>query len=233
VSAANPTLASLGDFGSEAIAQLDSRSIAQPESAFAGIDPLRALCVGTDVGAQETLTHALTNLELVFAEDAYQALSRINAGPFKLYVIEYWLPNWSGLSLCREIRKEDPHVPICVVSASARSDIDARARRAGANAFLAKPVDERLLDAYVGTLLETAGRRNMSARDAALRAMREEVARRRAALGEQVFSNEFESALKRVACRKAREACREAGGTIAAFERSCAFLWAQTTETER
>jgi len=124
-------------------------------------------------------------------------------------------------------------VPICVLSASAQPQTEARARRAGANAFLIKPFDGRVLDAFVGTLLETAGRRNMSAQDAALRAMREEVARRRAALGERVFSNEFESALERVACRKAREAFREARGTMAAFERSCALLWAQTTETER
>ena len=47
-----------------------------------------------------------------------------------------WAADWSGPSLCREIRKIDPHGTIVFCTAAARDNDRARAMRAGANAYL-------------------------------------------------------------------------------------------------
>ena len=187
-------------------------------------EQLRLLYAGDDEDTRVRLVNTLGNLELVFARDAYDALCRINSCPFDLYIIENWLASWAGVSLCRDIRKDDPHVPVCLLTSTMSESMD-RARRAGANVCLSKPLDERLLDEHVGTLLETAGRRNVSARDAGLTAARQEIQSRRLAVGEAVFSEQFAAGLKRVARRKAQEAFRQAGGTMISFQRSWEFVW--------
>jgi len=78
---------------------------------FTTLKPM-VLCVNADGEARELIDAALSNCQLTFAGTAYEALRELNARPFHAYLLEYWLPDWSGPSLCREIRKVDPYAPI-------------------------------------------------------------------------------------------------------------------------
>jgi DNA-binding response OmpR family regulator len=82
-------------------------------------------------------------------------MREINRQAFHAYVLEYWVPHWSGSSACREIRKADPKVPILFCSA-AGDDERARALRAGASDFIPKPIDPPKLRRKVRVLLELA-----------------------------------------------------------------------------
>ena len=185
------------------------------------------LCVNGDPDARRTLSEGLCTHELVLASGGYDALRQINARPFDLYLLEFWLPDWSGVSLCREIRKVDPHVPVFFSTSYAQAQDEARARRAGANAYFLKPVDPQLLKEHATRFLDLAIERDKAAHEAAHAALEHELAKRFAVLGSTLFSASFDATLKRIARRKAREAFLGSGGTLASFERRWDALWAR------
>ncbi len=74
-----------------------------------------------------------------FADDGPAALSRARLTLPHLVITEILIPKLDGLQLCREL-KEDPttrDIPVIVFSVLAA---EARAKEAGANAFLRKPL---------------------------------------------------------------------------------------------
>ena len=76
---------------------------------------------------------------------------------FDLYVLDNWLPDGSGVELCRYIRNHDSAVPIIFTSAiGQRKDIDL-AIEAGANRYLVKPYEPDGLVETVKELLNPTG----------------------------------------------------------------------------
>jgi DNA-binding response OmpR family regulator len=113
------------------------------------------LCVEPDPASQALLEQALTGFHVVFAVDGYETMREINRHAFHAYVLEYRVPHWSGLSACREIRRDDPKVPILFCS-TAGGDECARALSAGATDFVPKPIDPPKLRRKVRVMLELA-----------------------------------------------------------------------------
>jgi CheY-like chemotaxis protein len=62
----------------------------------------------------------------------------------KILVTEILVPKLDGLSLCREI-KSDPETKDVLVMIFSHLQAEDRAAEAGADAFLGKPLDEKLL----------------------------------------------------------------------------------------
>ena len=87
------------------------------------------------------------------------ALAMVRCAPPVLLVADVQLPGQlDGLALTREI-KSDPattHVPVLIVSARASGEDETRARRAGCDAWLAKPIDIREFVAIVRWLTRGA-----------------------------------------------------------------------------
>jgi CheY-like chemotaxis protein len=87
-----------------------------------------------------------------FADDGVTALSRARLALPQLIITEILVPKLDGLQLCREL-KEDPttrDIPVIVFSVLAA---EARAKEAGANAFLRKPLVPSVL---LGTIRRLA-----------------------------------------------------------------------------
>ena len=99
----------------------------------------RILCVGAHARDRSTLEEALADYHTVFAVNGLEALRVANRDVFHAYVLDYWLPDWSGLQACRHIRKTDPKVPIAICGAPALDDYRARAFRARATLYFSKP----------------------------------------------------------------------------------------------
>jgi CheY-like chemotaxis protein len=188
----------------------------------------RALCVDPDEETQFALRQALAGYEVVCASGAYEAIRSITVQPFDLYFTEYWLPDWTGVALCRDIRKSDPHVPICFCTAADRPEAQQRAQRAGATAFFLKPPQMEHISGEVAALLQLRGFRNKFARTAALEAAAGEISRRAETLKGKRLTNSIEQTLERVCRRRASEAFLRAGGTLGAFERTWNDLWSLT-----
>ena len=140
------------------------------------------LCVDRDQEACDLLQKELPDYKLTFVDSALEALRHVNRQAFHAYILEFWLRDWGGSSLCREIRRIDPHGPVIFYTGSARESDKQRAIKVGANAFLRKPIHPDELRAKLRVLLGMADFESLQAKVAENIAIQEELQRRLEAL---------------------------------------------------
>jgi len=88
-----------------------------------------------------------------FADDGAQGLERARALLPRILVTEIMLPRMDGLRVCRALKSDPATKGIAVLVFSILCAED-RAREAGADAFLLKPLDDERLVETVSKLLE-------------------------------------------------------------------------------
>ena len=180
----------------------------------------RILCVEDYEPARAVMATELAAYSPCLAADGHEALARMNSEAFDGFVLDLWLPDYTGIPLCRQIREFDPNVPIVFWTIAEAEELETRAMRAGANAYLRKTDDYRELREKLRELLQTADERCSLAYDAAARTLAE--IRERYTATESFRTQSAESArtsLERLAKPRTREAFLEAGGTLSRFER--------------
>lgn len=85
-----------------------------------------------------------------------KALELMTDLAFDLYILDYLMPEMSGVELCRLIRQTDTETPIMFYSAMSRIIDREEALNAGATAYLIKPNDlDRLSDTVEQLLSRT------------------------------------------------------------------------------
>src|SRR5262245_31570206 len=103
-------------------------------------------------------------VQLVLEQRSYEVVtgSTIESGialagsqEFDLYLLDSWLPDGSGLDLCRQIREFDKATPILFYSAAAFEIDKDQAIKSGAQAYLIKPSQPSELCSLVTSLIET------------------------------------------------------------------------------
>lgn len=97
----------------------------------------------------------LANITTV--DDAEAALNLLaSEPPFDAIISDFMLPGISGIEFIQRVRAEPltKKTPILMISGHDRHAMDARAREAGANAFLTKPFTLAQLRQTIGLLLE-------------------------------------------------------------------------------
>lgn len=88
--------------------------------------------------------------DVQFAEDGEQAQALLERLRPDILITEVLVPRLDGLHLCRRVKAARPETKVLVFSILAVSE---RAREAGADAFLHKPLEENALVATVARLL--------------------------------------------------------------------------------
>jgi DNA-binding response OmpR family regulator len=122
-----------------------------PKITFA--EPRSIFCVEDDVDTCEVLTILLREYRFGFVHTIYEAMKRLAAGRDDLYILDNWLPDGSGVDICRRIREIYADAPILFTSAVAgKTDVDL-AMHAGANQYLLKPCEPETLQRVVKELL--------------------------------------------------------------------------------
>src|SRR5688572_2628423 len=101
-----------------------------PDSAGTNIQR-SVLCVQPNAERHAQLQSALAKHRLVMTTCALDAVRQHNAHAFDAYVLDYWLPDWNGVALCRQIRRSEPHAPILFFTAADQDEQVKRAMRAG------------------------------------------------------------------------------------------------------
>ncbi len=91
-----------------------------------------------------------------FASDGISALARAQELCPRIVVTEILVPRLDGLSLCRAL-KSDPKTRSILVLVFSHLHAEDRAKEAGADAFMIKPIDEEYLIDIVSRLLELSG----------------------------------------------------------------------------
>jgi DNA-binding response OmpR family regulator len=105
--------------------------------------PIKILCVEDDKDSCELLDLILSNegFEVVSCSTSKECLRLAKQGGFSAIILDYRLPEISGLEICQEIRTYDKQTPIIFYTASAYPKDKEAGLNAGANAYLVKPND--------------------------------------------------------------------------------------------
>lgn len=101
-----------------------------------------------------TLLLAQKSYVVVTGSTVESGVALANTQAFDLYLLDSWLPDGSGLDLCKQIRKFDQATPILFYSAAAYEIDREQAMQSGAQAYLIKPSHPSELSSLVTFLIE-------------------------------------------------------------------------------
>ena len=181
----------------------------------------RILLVEDHEDTWEMVAYSLSEYRLICARNFDEGLRLARQRYFDFYILDNWLPDGSGVELCRLIRKFDPHTPVLFYSAVGYSHDIMEGMRAGAQGYLVKPVSYYELRQTVTQLIIVASENDYEARRAEVAAILEELAIRRAENAERMEKakeNRLRSEKKALRL-KAEMAFLRAGGTRGEFAR--------------
>jgi CheY-like chemotaxis protein len=102
---------------------------------------------------------AFDGYRILKAGDAEEAQEIIKTSPLDLILMDIALPGMDGLTLTRQIKANDRTRDIVVVAltAFAMKGDDEKARAAGCDGYITKPIDTRKLSGYVAECLAHRG----------------------------------------------------------------------------
>ena len=104
-----------------------------------------------------TLLLAQKSYEVITGSTIESGVALAGAQDFDLYLLDSWLPDGSGLELCKQIRQFDKTTPILFYSAAAYAKDSDLALKCGAQAYLVKPSQPSELCDLVSDLIERSG----------------------------------------------------------------------------
>jgi DNA-binding response OmpR family regulator len=96
------------------------------------------------------------NYEAEIAYDGLSAGKLALQNSYDLFILDIVIPGISGLDLCKKLKKQNPMIPILMLSALGTTDDKVTGFESGANDYLVKPFEFRELLARVKALLHTA-----------------------------------------------------------------------------
>lgn len=123
--------------------------------------PPRVLYIEDHDDTRELVTLVLEqkSYEVVTGATIKSGVDLAGSQHFDLYLLDSWLPDGSGLDLCRQIREFDKATPILFYSAAAYEIDKDEAMSSGAQAYLIKPSAPSELCNLVTFLIDTHRRR--------------------------------------------------------------------------
>ncbi|MGV7207682.1 ATP-binding protein [Oxalobacteraceae bacterium A2-2] len=121
---------------------------------------LAVLCAEDGSTNQIILRELLENMghSITIAEDGVAALDELAANDYDLVIMDGRMPRMDGMAALQRLRAgldgvRNPQVPVIALTANANAEDRQRFLAAGANGFLAKPVDEAALHAEIARQL--------------------------------------------------------------------------------
>jgi DNA-binding response OmpR family regulator len=106
-----------------------------------------------------TLVLAERNYRVTTGSTIAEALKLAREHHFDLYMLDSWLPDGSGIDLCKRLCEFDPGIPIMFLSGAAYEADKATATNSGAHGYLIKPADLDVLCSEVSKLINAFPRK--------------------------------------------------------------------------
>jgi len=110
---------------------------------------LKILIVEDEIGISQFLKQGLEeeNYEVTVADNGKDGLQLAQQTPFDLLLLDWMLPQMTGLEICMEFRKKDKTTPIIFLTAKDTIPETIAGLQAGANDYIKKPFSfEELLE---------------------------------------------------------------------------------------
>jgi CheY-like chemotaxis protein len=97
--------------------------------------------------------------QVLEAVDASHAVAMIRQSPPDLILMDIAMPGMDGLTLTRQLKADEStrHIRIVALTASAMKGDDQKARDAGCDGYITKPIDTRKLPDQVASILGRLG----------------------------------------------------------------------------
>jgi DNA-binding response OmpR family regulator len=104
------------------------------------------------------LTLTLAGYDVREAEDGKRALASVEVDPPDLIILDVLMPGMNGFDVCRQVRGDShsAHIPILMLSARTDARSKAEGLRAGATAYLTKPLAAEQLIRHVADALDSS-----------------------------------------------------------------------------
>ncbi len=114
------------------------------------------LCIDDHEDTSEMLKLLLIqeDYEVMTATTIHESLKLAKENEFDLYVFDKHLPDGSGLELCVKLHEITPHVPCIIYTGDAYDIHRVEALAAGADAYVAKPDIDGLIESVRKLLVE-------------------------------------------------------------------------------
>jgi DNA-binding response OmpR family regulator len=115
----------------------------------------KVLLVEDDLEMSEVLMHTLSNrgFTVQVAFDGTSALELLRVYKYDVIVLDWMMPGLSGVDVCRSLRATGENTPILMLTARTSDDDTATGLDAGADDYLTKPFENKVLAARLRALL--------------------------------------------------------------------------------
>lgn len=115
----------------------------------------KVLLVEDDCEMSEVLLHTLRNrgFTVQAANDGRSALDLLRVNKYDVIVLDWMMPGLSGVDVCRSLRSAGDRTPILMLTARTSDDDTANGLDAGADDYLTKPFENKVLAARLRALL--------------------------------------------------------------------------------
>ncbi len=97
----------------------------------------------------------MQNFEVVAAEDGMDALEKLSQARVDLAIVDLNMPNMDGFELIETIRASEDYaeLPIIILSSERSEATIARGKTVGANSYIVKPFDAKMVQYQVSKYL--------------------------------------------------------------------------------
>lgn len=115
----------------------------------------KVLLVEDDDELSEVLKHTLVNrgFTVQSVEDGTSAIELLRINHYDVIVLDWMMPGLSGIDICRRLRSHGNRTPILMLTARTTDDDIEEGLDAGADDYLAKPFENKVLAARLRALL--------------------------------------------------------------------------------
>jgi DNA-binding response OmpR family regulator len=113
------------------------------------------LCVDDDedICGEMSALLELSGYRVRTASNMAEGLTLARSQSFDMYLLDYNFFDGTGIELCQKLRGFDPATPIIFCSGDPRAAERELASNVGAQAYLVKPIDPKVLRQTIGSLL--------------------------------------------------------------------------------
>ena len=122
---------------------------------------MRVLTVDDSGTMRKIIARALKEIgieEVGEAGDGLEALKALEAGPYDLMLLDWNMPNMTGIEVVQKVRADGGTIPIIMVTTEAEKRRIIEALKCGANNYVVKPFTPEILTTKVKETLAKAGK---------------------------------------------------------------------------